>query len=140
MSLGSENDLTTASSKPKPPKTAKAGSKKMTFEDVDGLRKSPDSGPSKFSFREQTQLEYLLNRDPMQEFFMLTCQAIKLNSTHMNTICTIDAMQLYKKVVKLDVPFFRWHQWIEDSLNKEFMRAVLRSRSSNNQGKSKNIA
>ena len=70
---------------------------------------------------------------------MLTCQAIKLNSTHMNTICTIDALQLYKKVVKLDVPFFRWHTWIEDSLNKEFMRAVLRSRTTKD-GKAKGYA
>mmetsp|Transcript_12364 Transcript_12364/g.19221 ORF Transcript_12364/g.19221 Transcript_12364/m.19221 type:complete len:99 (+) Transcript_12364:228-524(+) len=72
-------------------------------------------------------MEYLLNRDPMQEFFQLTCQAIKLNSPQMNTICTIDTVQLYQKALKLGIHFFKWQAWIEDYLNKEFLRVVLKS-------------
>jgi hypothetical protein len=58
----------------------------------------------------------------MQEFFTLSCQAIKLNSPHMNTICTIDAMSLYQKALKMAVPFYKWPNWIENHLNKEYMR------------------
>ena len=75
-------------------------------------------------------MDYLLNRDPMQEFFTLTCQSIKLNSPHMNTICTIDTISLYKKANKLGVPFFKWQTWIENFLNQEFLRSALRRRSS----------
>ena len=35
---------------------------------------SPEGLPtSPFSFKEKNNLDYLLNRDPMQEFFSLTC-------------------------------------------------------------------
>lgn len=70
-------------------------------------------------------MEYLTKRDPMQEFFTLTCQSVKLNSPHMNAVCTIDTMQLYKRATKLNIPFFKWQSWIEDSINKEFLRIVL---------------
>jgi hypothetical protein len=62
----------------------------------------------------------------MQEFFNLTCQAVKLTSPHMNTICTIDTEKLYLRAVKLNIPFFKWQSWIEDFLNKEFLRQALR--------------
>ena len=38
----------------------------------------------------QKDLEYLLNRDPMKEFFHLTLQSIRMNSPHMNQILNID--------------------------------------------------
>ena len=92
-------------------------------EEATAAHKSPGSGTqSSFSFKEQSNIDYLLNRDPMQEFFSLTCQAIKLTSPHMNTICTIDTQQLYQRANKLNVPFFKWSSWIEDFLNKEFLR------------------
>ena len=86
----------------KPPKTMKAGkSQKFGVDDL-------DEGASGFSFREQANMEYLTKRDPMQEFFVLTCQSVKLNSPHMNAVCTLDALQLYKKVTQLNIPFFKW--------------------------------
>lgn len=61
------------------------------MEDELTARKSPmDDGGSMFSFEDKSRLDYMLNRDPLQEFFTLTCQSIKLNSPHMNTICHID--------------------------------------------------
>jgi len=83
--------------KPKPLMTSKVHSTKMDFgEDAINAHKSPEGGSSTtFSFKEQSNLDYLINRDPMQEFFSLTCQSIKLNSPHMNTICTIDTQSLY---------------------------------------------
>ena len=90
-------------------------------------RPSPDAKPtSPFSFKDNSQMEYLLNRDPMKEFFTLTCQSIKLNSPQMNAILTVDTQQLYNKAVKMNIPFFKWSTWIEDFLNKEFMRVCLR--------------
>jgi uncharacterized membrane protein len=43
----------------------------------------------------------------------------------MNSICTIDTMSLYKKALKMAVPFYKWSNWIENHLNKEYMRLVL---------------
>ena len=44
----------------------------------------------------------------------------------MNAVCTLDALQLYNKVTKLEIPFFKWSSWIEETINKEFLRVVLR--------------
>ena len=73
----------------------------------------------------------------MNEFFTLTCQSIKLNSPHMNTICHIDTNQLYRKAQNMNVPFFKWASWIEAYLNKEFMRAVLAKNRAQARGGSK---
>ena len=107
------------------PKTAKNSRTKFDLAH-DMAQQSPGlMSTNSFSFREQSHIDYLLNRDPMQEFFSLTCQSIKLNSAHMNTICTIDTDQLYRKAVKMNVPYYKWQTWIEDFLNKEFLRAAL---------------
>ena len=130
QAVGGEPDM------PKPPKTAKAGRvANFGFNELDEQRRSPLGGASGFSFRDQAQMDYLRKRDPMQEFFTLTCQAVKLNSPHMNAVCTIDTMQLYKRATKLNIPFFKWQTWIEDHINKEFLRIVL-SRSRNKVGAS----
>ena len=66
----------------------------MTFDDsqVSATRSPNDGSASGFTFKDQNQMEYMLNRDPMQEFFTLTCQSIKLNSPHMNAIATISTI------------------------------------------------
>jgi len=106
-----------------------SGTRRMEFtEDI--ITKSQSSGKGSgggFTFKEQNNIDYLLNRDPMQEFFNLTCQAIKLNSPQMNVICSVDTKQLYLKAQKMGIPFFKWATWIEDFLNKEFMRNVLKT-------------
>ena len=71
--------------------------------------------------------EYFAKRDPMQEFFQLTCKSIILSSPQMNTICTVNTNELYKKALKQNVPFFKWASWIDDFLNKEFLRQVIRN-------------
>lgn len=53
----------------------------------------------------------------------------------MNAICNVDAKELYKKVSKSGIPFNNWHTWIEDSLNKEFMRVVLAQNKNKKKGK-----
>lgn len=69
---------------------------------------------------------YLMSRDPMEEFFELTCKSIILNSPHMNAICTVNTKELYSRALKTSTPFFKWQTWIEKTLNKEFLRIVLR--------------
>jgi len=58
--------------------------------------------------KDQCQREYLLSRDPMQEYFSLTCQTIKLNSPHMNHVCSINTKKLYQEAVEMNVPFHKW--------------------------------
>ena len=74
-------------------------------------------------------MEYHLNRDPMHEFFTLTCQSIKLNSPHLNMIAMIDTMALYQNAQKEEVPFFKWANYIEESINKEFFKTMLKNQS-----------
>lgn len=111
------------------PQTTKAGgNKKIDFIDnSDSTSTASSDARRQTSFKSSSQIDYLLNRDPMQEFFTLTCQSIKLNSPHMNTICTIDTMSLYKQVCQLTIPFFKWSSWVEDFLNKEFLRNALQN-------------
>lgn len=79
--------------RPKPPQTAvNTGKKFDDFEDVVHICKKSPTDVTTITFQEKSKYEYLMNRDPMQEFFTLTCQSIKLNSPHMNTICSIDTM------------------------------------------------
>ena len=75
-----------------------------------------------------------MKRDPMEEFFELTCKSIILNSPHMNAICTVNTKEMYKKALQTSLPFFKWGGWIEETVNKEFLRTVLR------QGKGKKTA
>jgi len=46
----------------------------------------------------------------------------------MNAICTLNTNLLYETVVKANVPFFRWAKWIDEYINKEFMRIVISNR------------
>lgn len=43
----------------------------------------------------------------------------------MNVICTLDHKQLYEKANKEGIQFFQWHKWLEETLNKEFLRQMI---------------
>jgi len=43
----------------------------------------------------------------------------------MNVICTINQNTLYERCEKEKIPFFKWHAWIEQTLNKEFMDMIF---------------
>ena len=58
--------------------------------------------------KQQMNQEYLQNRDPKKEFFLLTCTAIKVNSPHMAIICNMKPDELYQKAIKDGVEFFQW--------------------------------
>jgi len=67
-------------------------------------------------------------RDPMYEFFKLTCTSVKILSPHMNIICQINEDKLYKKAQDDNVEFFRWHSWIELMLSKEVLNQIFTSK------------
>ena len=83
------------------------------------------SETSSLTDKERFQLDYLLKRDPLYEFFNLTCQSSILNSPYINSICHIETKQLYVKVLKDGIPFHRWATWVEDFLNAEFFKLAL---------------
>ena len=105
----------------KPLQTTKLKPSKIGF-DEESLKKLEEDKMRRSPKNRDYKAEYFAKRDPMQEFFQLTCKSIILSSPHMNTICTVDTNQLYKKALKANVPFFKWASWIEDFLNKEFMK------------------
>lgn len=72
----------------------------------------------------EEKLKYLLNRDPMREFFKLTAQAVKLNSPYMESILTLHINQMYEQVVKSNTPFFKWSTWIEDYLHRTILSKI----------------
>ena len=63
---------------PKPLQTTKARPK-MAFDSdmIDAARKSPENtctnSAGGFSFKDQVNYDYMMKRDPMEEFFTLTC-------------------------------------------------------------------
>jgi chromosome segregation ATPase len=61
---------------------------------------------------------------PCEEYFVLATQAIKLNSPYMDSICTINAKKLYENALQNEVPFHKWHLWIENQLNSAYLSGV----------------
>ena len=64
---------------------------------VSGDITSPNEKEYQLTKKEKIDQDYLKNRDPMKEFFQLTCQAIKLNSPHMNLIAQFNTDELYSR-------------------------------------------
>ena len=65
-------------------------------------------------------------KDPSEEYFTLVTQAVKMNSPYMDTICVIPTQSLYKKALDNDVPFHRWHIWIESQLNSYYIQMLYK--------------
>lgn len=64
-------------------------------------------------------------KNPCEEYFILATQAVKMNSTYMDAICTIPTQVLYKKATTREVPFHKWHEWIEDELNSAYIQILF---------------
>lgn len=63
-------------------------------------------------------------KDPIKEYFVLLVQAVKLCSPYMDAICTIPTRQLYEKALKSNVPFHRWHVWVENQLTNAYVQGL----------------
>jgi myosin heavy subunit len=71
-------------------------------------------------------------KDPSEEYFTLVTskqitQAVKLNSPYMDAICVIPPHELYQKALKEDIPFHKWHLWVESQLNSAYIQIVYKS-------------
>ncbi|CAG9334974.1 unnamed protein product [Blepharisma stoltei] len=65
-------------------------------------------------------------KDPAEEYFFLATQAVKMNSSYMDAICIIPPQNLYEKAMKEDVPFHKWHIWIESQLNSAYIQMLYK--------------
>lgn len=80
--------------------------------------------------RRRKQRRALQQRKPaIEEYFALAAQSVKLNSPYMDTICTIPTDLLFAKAMADAVPFHRWHIWVENYLNKEYIKSMYSSSS-----------
>eukprot|EP00743_Colponemidia_sp_Colp-15_P007692 GILK01008327.1.p1 GENE.GILK01008327.1~~GILK01008327.1.p1 ORF type:complete len:666 (-),score=102.00 GILK01008327.1:285-2282(-) len=66
-------------------------------------------------------------KDASEEFFALTCLAVKLNSPYMEQLCTVDTKTLYEKVVEQRIPFHKWYDWIRVQLTREYVHRLYQN-------------
>jgi hypothetical protein len=67
-------------------------------------------------------------KDPIEEYFSLVTQAVKLNSPYMDTICTIPTKELFDQAIQGCVPFHRWHIWCENQLTNIYIKTLYASK------------
>ena len=67
-------------------------------------------------------------KEPSEEYFILATQSIKMNSPHMDTICVIPHSVLYEKAKGDNIPFHKWHHWIETQLNFEYIQTLYKQK------------
>lgn len=48
-------------------------------------------------------------------------QAVKLNSVFMDEICDMSAEDLYQEALAQDIPFYRWHEWLDVEMTRRFL-------------------
>ena len=75
--------------------------------------------------KQKIDQNYLKNRDPIKEFFALTCQSVKLSSPHLNLIAHINTDMLYQKALKDAIPYFKYWNWIEATIQKEVLTQLM---------------
>lgn len=57
-------------------------------------------------------------RPATEEYFGLSVLAAKINSPHMETVCSISNKFLYAEAQKRKIPFHRWHAWVDEYLTE----------------------
>lgn len=68
-------------------------------------------------------------KNPGEEYFTLITQAIKLNSPYMDVICVISPKYLFELALKNDIPFHKWHIWVEKQLNASYLQSIYQRNS-----------
>ncbi|OMJ90250.1 hypothetical protein SteCoe_7454 [Stentor coeruleus] len=76
--------------------------------------------------------EIMKRKNPLEEYFTLVIyiqitQAVKLNSPYMDAICIIPPNELYERALKQDIPFHRWHVWVESQLTAAYIEIVYKT-------------
>ena len=65
-------------------------------------------------------------KSPSEEYFILVTQAIKLNSPYMDVICLVSPKSLYELAMRNDIPFHKWHIWVEKQLNASYLESIYK--------------
>ena len=68
-------------------------------------------------------------KSPGEEYFTLLTQAIKLDSPYMDVICVVSPGSLYQTALKNDIPFHKWHSWVEKQLNSLYLQTIYQKNS-----------
>ena len=68
---------------------------------------------------------------PPEEYFALTAQAVKMNSTHLENVGAVSTEHLYEKAIKAGIPFHKWHVWIESQINAEYVQQLYKKNKRN---------
>lgn len=64
-------------------------------------------------------------RDPVEEFFVLTVQCVKLNSPYIDNIARVDPSALYTKSKEERIPFNKWYSWIERQVASAYINDLF---------------
>jgi chromosome segregation ATPase len=67
-------------------------------------------------------------KSPSEEYFLLSAQVIIMNSIHMENICSVSPQALYEKALMDQIPFHKWHQWIEKQLNAAYLQSLYQKK------------
>mmetsp|Transcript_7779 Transcript_7779/g.14872 ORF Transcript_7779/g.14872 Transcript_7779/m.14872 type:complete len:823 (-) Transcript_7779:3429-5897(-) len=98
----------------------------LTIQDPSPGLDSPMSAPGSVFSRRNTRRAFT-RKEPMQEFFILTYQACKLNDDDRDNMNYIPVENLYETALKQGVPFNRWHDWIKQEMKQiVFRRSMTR--------------
>lgn len=65
-------------------------------------------------------------KKPPEEYFLLTVQAVKMNSPHIDSVCCVSAQELYDNAIRQGIPFHKWHVWIESQLNLAYVQSLYK--------------
>jgi len=82
----------------------------FTFSTEDSVKEEEDVTPRKRPRRK------VVRKDPIEEFFMLTLQAAKLNQPQRENVPRVDAEALYRRAIQEGIPFNRWSEWLHQIL------------------------
>lgn len=73
------------------------------------------------------------DRSLEEEYFLMLTASAKINSNHLNELCTVSGEKLYEIVKRYNIPFYKvmniqWHIWIEKVMSIEYLSNKVRRR------------
>ncbi|CAG9328583.1 unnamed protein product [Blepharisma stoltei] len=86
--------------------------------------KSPEANnpsPKKKSKKNYRQNRKIFTQDPIKQFFILTCEAAKINSEKRDFIGQIPFDLLFSKVFEEHIPFNNWHDYVQKFLHSKII-------------------
>lgn len=75
-----------------------------------------------------------IRKNPSEEYFFLTTQAIKLNSPYMDIICLESPIALFNQAINSNIPFHKWYEWIEKKLTAKYLESLYKKPEIKNKG------